>query len=277
LGYALVVLTLVAATGSAAAHPAIDRQIADMNARIEARPDDPDLYVRRGELHRIHQDWAAAEADFKKARELDPERAAVDFLIGRTRLEAGAPGEAKGFLDRFLAVEPEHTGALVTRARALVALDRPLAAAKDYDRAIAALGEDGARPTHYLERARALASAGEEQLPRALRGLDEGLERLGQPVTLRLYAIELETEMGRYDAALARLDRIAAGAKRQESWLVQRGEILEAAGRTERARVAYGEALKAIDRLPDSRRGSRAVQRLAEQARSAIARLEKGN
>jgi predicted negative regulator of RcsB-dependent stress response len=94
-------------------------------------------------------------------------------------------------------------------------------------------------------------------------------------ITLQLYAIELETELGRHDAALARLTRIAAGANRQETWLVRRGEILESAGRTNEAQVAYAAALDAIEALPTSRRSSRAMQELKEQARTASEKLNR--
>ena len=103
---------------------------------------------------------------------------------------------------------------------------------------------------------------------------DAGLERLGQPVTLQLYAIELELTRGRHDAALARLDRIAAQANRQETWLVRRGEILESAGRVEEARVAYSAALEAIKTLPASRRANRAVKTLQDEAEAALNRLD---
>jgi len=93
-------------------------------------------------------------------------------------------------------------------------------------------------------------------------------------VTLQLYAIELEQFADRHDAALVRLDQIASTAQRKESWLARRGEILEDAGRNEEARLAYAQAIEAIDRLPDSRKATRAMLRLREQAEGAIERLE---
>ena len=104
-------------------------------------------------------------------------------------------------------------------------------------------------------------------------GLDEGLERLSGPVTLQIYAIDLELTRGHHDAALVRVDRIAATSPRKESWLVRRGEILEQAGRPVEARKAYDDALLAIDGLPASRRWNRAVERLQLQAEEAVVRL----
>jgi tetratricopeptide (TPR) repeat protein len=255
------------------AHQDIEIQIADVTRRIEAEPKNAELFVRLGELHRIHRDWSAAEKDYRRARKLEPELGDVDYFIGRMKLEAGLPKQAKKYLDRILAREPGHARALIARARVFAELGQPLDAAEEYTRGIAAYGETRPDPSFYLERARLLEAAGPEQLESAIRGLDEGLERLGRPVTLQLYAIELEQKRGDADAALARLDRIAAGAGRQEPWLVRRGEILEQAGRVEEARAAYRAALAEIDKLPASRRGTRAASRLQAEAQAALERL----
>jgi tetratricopeptide (TPR) repeat protein len=256
------------------AHPEIDQQIADASVQIEADPRNAQLYIRRGELHRIHRQWRAAEKDYRFARKLQPDLAVVDYFIGNLRLEMDRPRQAKKRLDRFLEQQPDHAKARIARARAWVSLGRPLEAAADYSRAIDAYGADQRPdPAHYLGRARALVDAGSEHVDEAVRGLDEGLERLGRPVTLQLYAIELEAGRGRHDAALARLDQIASQADRKETWLVRRGEILESAGRDDEARDAYAAALEAIASLPATRRGNRAMHRLHAQAEASLERL----
>jgi len=254
------------------AHPEIDSQITDVTARLEQEPENAELYLRRGELHRIHEDWTAAEADFRLARKVDPKLVVVDFHLGRMKLDAGQPAEAKKTLDRLLAKMPNHVEGRVTRARAQIELGRLEPAVRDFTRALSGVGPEGRpRPTYYLERSRALESL--ERIDQALRGLDEGLARLGQPVTLQLYAIELELLRGRHDAALERLERIATRSPRKESWLVRRGEILEQAGRRTEAREAYAGALLAIDSLPATRRWNRAVQELETSAETALERL----
>jgi len=270
-----VLLATLLAGSLLLAHPELDQQIASTTALIEIDPDDPQLYLQRGELHRIHEDWPAAQADFRHARKLRPDLAVVDFLVGKLKLEAGHPKQALASLDRFLVQEPGHARARITRARTLVVLGKPLAAAGEYTRALGCFGErDRPEPAHYLERARALADAGDEHLGAAVAGLDEGLARLGKPVTLQLFAIELEIGRGHHDAALARLDEIASRANRKESWLLRRGEILEAAGRNDQARAAYTDALAAVGLLSAGRRGTRAVSRIRTQAEEALARLD---
>jgi len=112
--------------------------------------------------------------------------------------------------------------------------------------------------------------ADEQRIDEALRGLEEGISKLGPVVTLQLAAIDLELRRKNFDGALVRLDQIAAQSQRKESWLVRRGEILKLAGRDEEARAAFNAALNAIESLPPAHRQSRSVSALELRARSAL-------
>lgn len=273
---ALVCLVLFAAAichAPAMAHPAIEQQISDLDERIAESPAEAALYLRRGELHRIHREWKLAEADYVKALRLEPELLTAEMCLGKMKLEQGRPKQARESLQRYLEKRPQDTVARVAFARALAQLSRHLEAAAEFDRAIRSVHDGKPKPEYYLERARALAGAGRKHYDAALAGLDEGLARLGQPVTLQNYAIELELERRHYDQALDRLDRMWSGSARRETWLVRRGEILERAGRFDEARAAYGETLTAIEALSARRQSNRAVARLADEARSGLARI----
>lgn len=261
----------------ASAHPAIERQIQDLTGQIETAPNDANLYLRRGELHRIHRDWEQAEADYETSLRLDPHLAIAKYCLGRMKLEAGDSASAKAFLDKYLEQRPTDPEALAARARASTALGQYLAAAGDFTGAIDHSPGDSPRPEYFLERARALEAAGPDHIDEALTGLDSGVDRLGEVITLQLYAVDLELARRNYDGALRRLDRISAGSVRQEPWLVRKATILEAAGRTEDARVAYQQTLTSIDELPSSRRNNKAVTRLENEAREALKRLESDN
>jgi tetratricopeptide (TPR) repeat protein len=269
---ALLASVVLGGGGSASAHPEIDWQIRELTARIAENPQDTELLLRRGELHRVHGDPVAAEADFRLARAVDPTLDVVDFHLGLLRLDAGRLAEADALFTRSLEKRPSYAPALAQRARAREAAGRHLDAAADWERAIAA--DPRPAPDQYLGLADALAAAGPEQLGRAVQHLDRGLVALGQPVSLQLRAVELELLRGRTDAALARIESIATRSPRKEPWLVRRAEILEQAGRREDARKSYAEALAAIEALPAARRTTAAVGRLRNEAETALGRLE---
>jgi tetratricopeptide (TPR) repeat protein len=257
----------------ALAHQEIEEQIRVIDKLIEARPLDASLYLRRGELYRIHRDWDLAEKDYLQARKLDPDLPTVDFSLGRMHFEAGDLDQARQYLDRFLEARPGDPKGREIRGQVLMKQGRYLAAADDFTVALDHAVQGTPRPELYLLRARALVTAGPKNLDRALESLEEGLEDLGSPVTLQLYALELETNAKRYDAALRRVDRLAAGSVRKEPWLMRKGALLEAAGRPDEAIAVYREALEAIETLSPRRRGTKAVQRLETEALTALERL----
>jgi predicted Zn-dependent protease len=258
---------------STAAHPGIDEQIAELDKLIAATPNNATLYLRRGELYRIHRDWKQSEADYAHALKLDPDLIIVQQCVGRMMLESDRAAEAIKPLESYLAKRSNDTKTLALLSRAYMKLGKNLEAAQTYTRTLASVTNGRPRPEYYLERARALVAAGPKHIDKALAGLDEGLKALNHPVTLQLYAIELEIDHLRYDAALERLDQIASRSVRKETWLIRRGEILEKAQRLEQAKQAYQAALDAIAALPESRIRNRAVERLQTQATAGIERL----
>ena len=254
-----------------AAHPEIEAQVEIVNRQIEREPQNAALFIKRGQLHHTHRDWDAALRDFDRAAELDPNAYVVHRRRGETLLEKGRPGDAKQAFDEFLRYNGDHAEAMVQRAQALAQLGAVDEAIADLNRAI----ERSARPQPdwFLERAR-LSATQVDGIDEALRGLDEGLARLGQLVTLEILAIDLELRRERHDAAVARIDKLMSRMPRKEQWLVQRAEVLADAGRVSEARDSLNAALTAINTLPASRRRTKAVLDLEAQARASLAKLE---
>jgi tetratricopeptide (TPR) repeat protein len=250
----------------ATAHGPLHEQIVRLSKEIEQFPDRADLYIQRGELHRHHQDWNAALADYDNANRLEPKLAMADLCRGKLFLDAGEPKQAKAALDRFLTNAPNDAEGFLTRGRALAQMGAHSLAAEDFSSAIQNV--ETPQPEYYYERSQALVAAG--RLMEALHGVDEGIRRLGEIVTLQLCAIDLEIRMQFYDGALARLEKVAAQSPRKEKWLARRGEILLMAGRHEEARRAFRAALLEIETLPSSRRNAKAVVDLEKRVRAAL-------
>ena len=251
---------------SSLSHGDLHQRLQAATREIELHPKDAALYLRRADLHRQHQEWSLAAADCERAAQLDPTLAGVELIRGRILFDQGKIPEARAALDKYISRENDDPEALVTRARVFARLNEGKAAAADYSRAIALAPEP--QPDYYLERAQALSLSGEPGL--ALRGLEEGIERLGPLLTLQQAALELEITSASYDAALTRLDTILLRVSRKEQWLAKRGDVLLKAGRPKDAEKAYREALQAVSLLPARLQQSPAVIDLVKRSNEAL-------
>jgi tetratricopeptide (TPR) repeat protein len=266
LSLAVVIVILAP---SISAHDGLAGRIAAVTAQIAKAPANAELLLRRADLYRAAHKWALAHADLDRILEIEPKMAGLDFVRAQVYFGAGADRSAVQAASRALARDPRYVGALIVRGRARVRLGLAHAAATDFTGAL----DQRPAPDLYIERARALSTAYAKNYEAALRGLDEGLARLGWIVTLELEAIDLELRLKRYDAALGRLHRISAHSARQETWLARRGAILEQSGRTSEARAAYQAALAAAMGVPVVRRQTRTHAVLIERLQSDLARL----
>jgi len=245
------------------AHIGISEEIEEITAQLRDDPDAPELYLLRGDLHRLNGHWSEAIADFHMAQKLDRIDAAAELGMGRTWLDQGSYKKALKHLDRALVQEPDNVRALAARAKTFRLLGNPLAAAADYKRAIDTFTDpDNPLPEYYFEAARAFETAGTTYIGAALQTLDAGTGRLGNIRILEDYAIELECKRNNYPAALLRLDRIIAQSARKESLLARRAEILLAAGQPAEAEADFAAALEAIDDLPAQRRHTHVMKKL---------------
>jgi predicted Zn-dependent protease len=272
--FARTLVALVGLLGSAPhanAHDGLHEQIVALTHEIESRPKAPELYLRRGELYRLHREWDKALADLRRAQALEPRRE-MGLAEARLYFDLGWSEWAELALERHLASLPEDPEALLFLARILEQRCALEDAVRAYDRAL--VGLEAPEPDVYLARAEALTALGPAGVERALVGLDEALARLGPVFALELRALELEVERGRIEAALARLDALAARSPRQERWLAQRGEILLGAGRATEALEAFRAARRACAALPARQRGTTQVAELERTVERRLAALE---
>lgn len=244
------------------AHRGLHEQIEAVTRAIASAPRNAALYLQRGELHRLHEEWKDAERDYDRARALQPDLYGVDLAHGRMLFDSGRVREAIAPLQRYVRTAPHDAHGRISLARALASTGRPAEAVKEFEAALAVQVE----PDLALEYARALTAAGRSN--DALRYLDK-LPRL---VTIELAAIELELSAGNVEGALRRVDAAQARAARKEDWLERRGDLLMKLGRAKEARAAYQAALDAISTLPPERRHTRAASALERRLREALAR-----
>jgi tetratricopeptide (TPR) repeat protein len=262
----LVGLCALAAPSLAFAHAGVEVLDESTRAELAQHPERPEAHLARARVLQMKGEWDAAleELEAAAARGADPD------VVGEERalvyLDAKFPRMAKVEIDRVLARRPDAYGLLFERGQAWLAIGDAAAAARDFGEAIA----KSPRPTpeQVIARRDALVSIGKKD--EAIRALDEGMARIGHVVSLELPAIDLEVELGRYDSALARLDRLSAGVRPNPLWQAQRADILEQAGRKAEARAEYTNTLALIDARPPLRRGKQ-LDDLRQRIETALA------
>ncbi len=265
-------LSLCLSVSDARSHARDPTEAEAADARVRSRPRDAEAWLARAQLRFRWGDAPGALADLDRARRLGAHPSRFALERGLALLEVGKVESAEERLRDFLERHPHHVQARASRGRALALLGRPAEAARELEHAI---GRSAApTPDLYLSRARALLEAEAGDPSRALESLEEARARLGPLVVLESYALDLEQSDGRFDAALARVERLAAGSPRQESWLIRRAAILARIGRPGDAAASLRMALLAIERLPPHRRSARATARLEAKARLSLERLE---
>lgn len=190
---------------SAVAHGDLHDRIIALSFQLATNQTAPELWLRRADLHRQHGDFAAARYDLAHAASLRPGWPAVSLQRARLAFDeqdfTGCVAAAGTCLQR----EPANADALVLRARAHVRLQELEPAIADYTAVLAETNLSLSLPDLYRERAQAQAAS--RHWADAVRGLDEGIARLGLTPALVLPAIEYERQRGAFAAALQRLER----------------------------------------------------------------------
>lgn len=201
---------------TAGAHPDLLEQIRRLDGEITRAPGDASLLLQRGDLHRRHGDFAAAEADFATARALQPDLPQQDLAEGRLLLETGLPAAADQHFSRFLETQPKHASAWNLRGHARLAQGQPALAAQDYARAIELSDEPS--PVLFQQQAAALVLAGTAHWQDAQQVLATGLARHPQDIALWGIAIDIELALGEFGAAKAAISQLPAGLQRLPQW-----------------------------------------------------------
>ena len=246
-----VLAGLLATCGPLCAHPDLQIQIEELDRRIAEDPQNPELLARRGDLHRRHQDYTAAAADLRAAREADPGNARIDLLEAELLLDTGQlEGAAQG-VTRYLAANPGHAEARVLRARAWLGLGRPAPAADDISQAITAVEKPA--PELFRLLVLSLAAQGEDRWRDALEAVNAGLERYPLEVSLLGLGTDIALCANRRDEAIDYLGRLPQGINQLPQWKrrLNRAACLDQAGQPDTNSCLRG-AREDLDRQVES-------------------------
>jgi predicted Zn-dependent protease len=213
----LLVLVLALWVTAAVAHPDLEFQIEALDAAIRAQPENAVLYLDRGDLHRRHGDLPAAQADFSMARKLDPRLADLDWREGRALAEAGDVVAAERLLSRFLALDPDHPGALEQRALVCSRQGRHQEAAADLELAIQS--SQNPAPGLYTRLVVEWLAADPTEPGPARQWLAVAMQRFPAEVSLLGLAVDIELSQSQASAARRLLQASPPALRQLPQWV----------------------------------------------------------
>ncbi len=262
----LLVACCLSAPRQAHAHGELEIQIGLLTQKISAATNNAgSLYLVRGDLHREHKDWVAAEADYAQARKLD-NSLPVDLARAQLLDEQGRGREAVKLLSGFIQTSPENYKAYLARARSLAKLNELSSSAKDFERTLKLSKHP--KPEYFLEYAQVLVA--QNKTEEALPVLEKGLIAFPTNYALQDFALEAQLKQKNFSAAIKLSDAILKNASRKESELARQGRIFMTAGRPAEARQSFEASLQAVHALPVRLQQSPALQQLQSDLQSAL-------
>ena len=178
----LVLVFLGAIAADCWAHPELAGQIQTLDLKLQQQPGDSKLLLQRGDLHRRHQDYAAAARDFAAAGRAAPRHELLDLYLGRLKYETGDSEAAEIHLQQYLSRNPAHAMAWKLRGEVSIDLNEPALAAAYFDKAIEQ--SNSPSPELYRLKIMALVAAGESAWPAAIESVKRGLQYFGMEITL---------------------------------------------------------------------------------------------
>ncbi len=230
------------------AHGELDLQIERVSKRIEKEPHNAILYIKRGQLYAQHKEPKAAKQDYFQARDLDNKLLITDLLLARLLAENNDANSALVYVNLFLKNHPNHSIALITRAKIHQQIRQPDLCQKDLEKALAHLSEPN--PSHFISISEAVLLADDSNITDALSWLKKGEEKFGFDIVLKSKEVDLYVQSKQYENAILTIDKILENFQRKEKWLYQKAIIYEESGKIEQAKIHYGATLEAINELP---------------------------
>lgn len=254
---------------AASAHGDHDARIAAILERLKANPDDPALHYDLARTNREHGDWQISLLNLDRVDALAPGKFSTDLERAQSWMAGGDPAKAKAPIDRFVSTYPDVPAGWLWRARVQAKLKAEKESLADYREALKRT--PSAEPELIYEVVEIMEVL---HLPEEAADLIDGhLKRLGNNPGLVMKALELETAVGRYDAALARIDEIQKAAPRPEPWMARRASLLAQAGRINDSVAAWKALFAHLQALPAAERSAHSMLMIAEQAQTALASL----
>jgi len=254
-------------------HGDLDQRILEKTKEIELNPLDPQLYLERGELYVLHEEFSSAKTDFSFCIHHDLVNARVMLGMSKSFYSLNAADSALLFINQALDIEPYHLPAIELKGKILARLDRYCEAAESMT-ALLALA-DHPSPVLFLDASRDMAaceSPGSKE--RAIEVIKDGLKKLGMIHSLQKDLVFLFQQSGRYEDAIQVQSSIIEQAQFKSKPYFERAQLYIEMQLPEKAKEDLLKAISSIEILPVQKRNIPSIEKLYSEITTLLHQLE---
>jgi len=182
-----------------------DRELAEMNRRLAAKPDDAEALIHRGWLFTQQKKWTAAIADLERGLHLRPDDSDALFLLAEAQSERNNLPVARATLEKYLMRSPDDVDARVMKGQVALQLGRLEEAVDDFSKVLDADPESRSSVRH--RRAQVWVRLG--KLENALADLGVLIERSPRDAALYELRSQVHDRLGHHEQARADMKQAA--------------------------------------------------------------------
>lgn len=244
-------------------HGDLSVRISEKSKEIESHPENGLLYLQRGELYLQHEQSDSALVDFQHSLTLKPDTSAVYILLAEAYLNLDQYKKGMAAVDEFLKLEPDHLRGIHTRARLYETVGKLDAAARDFEYVLEK--GDNTRPQDYVQLAELLDKLNPKDPTEAISILNQGIEKLGDIISLQIKVYDLEKERRNFKSAHAMLDKMMEPLSRKERLMVEKADLYLLEGNPVEAAQYLVHAENAIAQLPTRLKNIKATTDLKQR------------
>lgn len=254
------------------AHDDLNFQIDRLSKRIEANPQNANLYLKRGDLFFQQEQWIKSIRDFEKSIRIENLNNETQVKIALAWYELGQLDFAMEYINRALENNHNHAHALWTKGKLLYKKGdwekSQTLLKKAIDLNAKKLPDQFLELVDLLENNESIYS-----LENAITILDEGIEHLGQLMVFQEKKVELFCKMKKFDAAIQIQTEIIIASTRKERAYLKRALLYQQSKNPSLALKDAYSCQQALNKLPGKYRFLRSTQELESVVNQLINQL----
>ncbi|MEP6794742.1 MAG: hypothetical protein ABJB16_10480 [Saprospiraceae bacterium] len=255
-------------------HGDLDLRIREKSNQIASHPLDQDLYLERGELYLLHEEFLKARLDFTFC--LDHKLVNTRVLLGMSKslLYLNSPDSAFQYVERVLTLDDHHLPALELKGAILSALGKYCDAARTLEQLI--IIAERPSPALFLEAANDWESCSENgSSQKEIQLLEEGIRRIGAIGVLQQQLVSAYKRQGKYEEAIQILSSIIGQSDLKIRPYFERAQLYIEMHSTDKAKEDLSKALSLIDQLPVQKKSLASIENMRSEIIVLLTELRK--